>query len=95
MGEYLEWKRRELGSERLGAAPEHWRWSQRFAERLATAIDPARFGVEDVFLYGSSELGNAGVGSDIDLIVVCSGSEQRRKQSARTGGTPSSSIVNS
>jgi len=25
IGEYLEWKQRELGSERLGAAPEHWR----------------------------------------------------------------------
>jgi hypothetical protein len=26
VGEYLEWKQRELGGERLGAAPEHWRW---------------------------------------------------------------------
>ena len=73
IGEYLEWKQRELGGERLGAAPEHWRWRQRFAERIAAAIDPVRFGVGSVFLFGSTELGSAGVGSDIDLIVVFGG----------------------
>lgn len=80
IGEYLEWKQRELGSERLGAAPEHWRWRQRFAERIAASIDPTRFGVRDVYLFGSTELGNAGVGSDIDLIVVSEGSLQKRRE---------------
>jgi nucleotidyltransferase-like protein len=77
IGEYLEWKQRELGGERLGAAPEHWRWRQRFAERIAATLDPARFGVQAVYLFGSTELGNAGVGSDIDLLVVCDGDEQQ------------------
>jgi len=80
IGEYLEWKQRELGSERLGAAPEHWRWRQRFAERIAASIDPARFGVEAVYLFGSTELGNAGVGSDIDLIVVRGGDAQQERE---------------
>lgn len=62
IGEYLEWKQRELGGERLGAAPEHWRWRQRFAERTAAAIDPKRFGVREVYLFGSTELGSAGPG---------------------------------
>jgi len=79
IAEYLEWKQRELGGERLGSEPEHWRWRQRFAERVAATIDPARFGVQAVYLYGSTELGNAGVGSDIDLIVVCDGDEHQRK----------------
>lgn len=74
LGEYLEWKQRELGGERLGAAPEHWRWRQRFAERIAAAMDPARFGVEAVYLFGSTEAGDANVGSDIDLLVVWNGS---------------------
>jgi hypothetical protein len=78
IGEYLEWKQRELGGERLGAAPEHWRWRQRFAERIAAAIDPARFGVRAVYLHGSTELGNAGVGSDIDLIVISGGDARQR-----------------
>lgn len=79
IGEYLEWKQRELGGERLGAEPEHWRWRQRFAERLASTMDPARFGVRAVYLHGSTELGNAGVGSDIDLFVVCDGDARQRK----------------
>src|SRR5215469_14844717 len=79
IGEYLEWKQRELSGERLGAAPEHWRWRQRFAERIASAIDPDRFGVQAVYLFGSTEAGNAEVGSDIDLILVCDGDTRQRK----------------
>ena len=79
IGEYLEWKQRELGGERLGAAPEHWRWRQRFAERFASMIDPARFGVRAVYLFGSTEAGNADVGSDIDLIVVRDGDAHQRR----------------
>lgn len=78
IGEYLEWKQRELSGERLGAAPEHWRWRQRFAERIASAIDPARFGVHAVYLFGSTEAGNADVGSDIDLIVVGDGDARQQ-----------------
>jgi hypothetical protein len=78
IGEYLEWKQRELSGERLGAAPEHWRWRQRFAERIASQIDPVRFGVQAVYLFGSTEAGNADVGSDIDLIVVCEGDDRKR-----------------
>ena len=73
VGEYLEWKQRELGGERLGGAPEHWRWRQRFAERIAAALDPARFGVRAVYLFGSTEMGSAGAGSDIDLLVAFEG----------------------
>jgi hypothetical protein len=79
IGEYLEWKQRELGGERLGAEPEHWRWRQRFAERIAAAIDPARFGVRQVYLYGSVEAGSAGPGSDIDLIIVSRGDEGQKR----------------
>jgi hypothetical protein len=79
VGEYLEWKQRELGGERVGAPPDHWRWRQRFAERLAASVDPWRFGVEGIYLYGSTELGTAGVGSDIDLLVVFGGDERQRR----------------
>jgi hypothetical protein len=78
LGEYLEWKQRELGGERLGASPEHWRWRQRLAERMALLMDRDRFGVRDVFLYGSTEAGTAGPGSDIDLLVACDGDDARR-----------------
>ena len=79
LGEYLEWKQRELGGERIGSAPEHWRWRQRFAERVAAAIDPERFGVEAVYLFGSTEEGSAGAGSDIDLLIGFRGDERQKQ----------------
>jgi hypothetical protein len=78
IAEYLEWKQRELGGEPLGAGPDHWRWRQRFAERIAAAIDPARFGVRAVYLFGSTEAGTAGPGSDIDVMVACEGGPRRK-----------------
>jgi hypothetical protein len=54
-------------------------WRQRFAERIATAIDPVRFGVRAVYLFGSTEAGNADTGSDIDLIVVRDGDPRQRR----------------
>lgn len=54
IGEYLEWKQRQLSGERLGTAPEHWRWRHRFAERLASSMDAERFGVHAAYLFGST-----------------------------------------
>lgn len=78
IGEYLEWKHTELLGERPTTAGVHWRWRDMYAKAMAAALDPARFGVLGVYLSGSTEDGNAGPGSDIDLIVVCQGSEEQR-----------------
>jgi len=51
-----------------------------FAERIAACIDAARFGVRNIYLFGSTELGNASVGSDIDLIIVTEGMEQQHRE---------------
>jgi hypothetical protein len=79
LGEYLEWKHRELGGERIGAAPEHWRWRQRIAERLVAELDPARFGVTRAYLHGSTEEGTAGAESDIDLLLAFDGTPEQRR----------------
>jgi hypothetical protein len=78
IAEYLEWKHQEIGGARIGGDHLHWRWRERFAERLAAAIDPRRFGVTRVFLIGSTEAGTAGPGSDIDLVVVFQGDAAQR-----------------
>lgn len=80
IGEFLEWKHRELGGERIGADPEQWRWRERFVERIAACLDPARFGVERMFLHGSTQSGEAGVGSDIDLLVLHRGDPGSRRE---------------
>jgi len=56
-----------------------WRWRSYIAGRLASRLDPERFGVKAVYLFGSTNSGTAGPGSDIDLIVHFQGSEEQRK----------------
>ncbi|MCA9622232.1 MAG: hemerythrin domain-containing protein [Myxococcales bacterium] len=79
LGDYLEWKQQELGSEPIGAAAEQWRWRQGFVERLATVCDRERFGVEAIYLTGSTERGDAELASDIDLAIHFTGSEEQRR----------------
>lgn len=80
LGEYLDWKHTELLGERATLADVHWRWRDRYAEAMAASLDAIRFGVSGVYLYGSTESGNAGPGSDIDLLVVCNGTEAQRER---------------
>lgn len=56
-----------------------WRWRSYMAERLAAGLDPDRFGVKAVYLFGSTNSGTAGPGSDIDIIIHFQGSEEQRK----------------
>jgi hypothetical protein len=79
LGEFLEWKQQELGGEPIGARAEHWRWRQRFAEALAATVDRERFGIERIYLTGSTESGSAGPASDIDLIIVSKGGPAERR----------------
>lgn len=46
-----------------------WRWRHHMAELIAQRMDFERFGVEGVYLFGSTESASAGPGSDIDLLV--------------------------
>ncbi len=80
LGEFLEWKHRELGGERIGAEPEHWKWREHFAERIAARLDPTRFGVESMHLFGSTLSGEARLASDIDLLVVHRGDSRSRHE---------------
>jgi hypothetical protein len=48
---------------------DHWRWRLRMAEQVAAQLDPARFGVKGVYIFGSTKNATAGPASDIDLLV--------------------------
>jgi pyruvate,water dikinase len=48
---------------------DHWRWRLRMAQRVAAAMDPRRFGVKAVYVFGSTKNGTAGPASDIDLLL--------------------------
>ena len=58
---------------------EHGHWRLHMAERLAARLDRERFAVKDVWVFGGTETGTAGPGSDIDLLLHFEGTEQQRQ----------------
>jgi predicted nucleotidyltransferase len=59
---------------------EHWKWRYHVSEKIAALMDMERFGVEAVYVIGSTKSGQAGPGSDIDLLVHLTGSKQQEKE---------------
>jgi predicted nucleotidyltransferase len=59
---------------------EHWQWRLRMAEKLASGLDPDRFGVKNVWVFGSTKNGTAGPGSDIDLLLHFVGNADQRRE---------------
>jgi pyruvate,water dikinase len=66
-----------------GTPEEHWRWRLRMAERIGQLLDPRRFGVEALYVFGSTKNATAGPASDLDLIVHFGGTEEQRAQLSR------------
>jgi len=57
----------------------HWKWRLRMVERLASLLDPKRFGVKALYLFGSTKNATAGPDSDIDLLVHFIGAEDQKR----------------
>ncbi len=62
----------------LSSPDKHWKWRNKIAYLVASKLDMVSFGVEAVYLFGSTEESTAGPGSDIDLIVHFSGNTEQR-----------------
>ncbi len=48
---------------------DHWRWRIKMAEKIASELEPDKFGVKGIYIFGSTKNAVAGPGSDIDLLV--------------------------
>ncbi len=57
---------------------QDWRWRLRMAERIAAQLDPVEFGVQGLYVFGSTKNATAGPASDIDLMVHFRGLPQQR-----------------
>ena len=57
---------------------EHWKWRYQAAEDIARAMDLDRFGVQALYVIGSTKNAQAGPSSDIDLLVHFRGSDTQR-----------------
>jgi len=68
------------GEEVQGKKDErHWRWRLNSVERLAAQLDTERFGVKELYLFGSTKNATAGPQSDIDILIHFQGSDAQRK----------------
>lgn len=47
----------------------HWKWRSRMAGRISQLMDMEKFGVEALYLIGSTKNATAGPASDIDLLI--------------------------
>jgi pyruvate,water dikinase len=63
----------------LRSREDHWRWRFQTAERIASLIDPDRFGTRGIYLFGSTKNATAGPKSDIDLLIHFEGNEGQRQ----------------
>jgi len=61
-------------------AENHWGWRQAMAERIAAQMDPERFGVRGMWVYGSTKNATAGPDSDVDILVHFAGDEAQRRE---------------
>ncbi|KQC08697.1 MAG: pyruvate phosphate dikinase [Candidatus Cloacimonas sp. SDB] len=58
----------------------YWSWRMQICEYLAAAIEPAKYGVKDIYVFGSVKNANAGPASDIDLLIHFQGNPQQKKK---------------
>lgn len=58
----------------------YWRWRFHMAEKIAARMDLQNFAVKGLYLFGSTNNGMAGPGSDIDLLIHFQGNEQQYEQ---------------
>ena len=80
---FLSPRLQKIGTLELGAevtdhgSDEHWRWRFRMAQKIASQMDPQKFGVKAFYLIGSTKNATAGPASDIDLLLHFQGSEKQ------------------
>ena len=48
------------------------------AQQIADTLDMEKFGVKGVYLFGSTNIGNTGMGSDIDLLFHFDGNQKQK-----------------
>jgi len=59
---------------------DHWKWRHRMAERIGATLDARRYGVDGIYLFGSTKNATAGPASDVDLLIHFSGNKQQRRE---------------
>ncbi|WP_320046889.1 PEP/pyruvate-binding domain-containing protein [uncultured Ilyobacter sp.] len=69
----------DIGPTLTSSQERDWRWRARMAESVARRLEPKRFGVKALYVFGSTKNATAGPASDIDLLVHFVGTEEQRR----------------
>ena len=59
---------------------DYWIWRLNMASRIASQLDPKRFGVKGFYVFGSTKNATAGPGSDIDILIHFIGTGTQKKE---------------
>ncbi|PKM85379.1 MAG: pyruvate, phosphate dikinase [Firmicutes bacterium HGW-Firmicutes-11] len=62
---------------------DHWQWRHFMAEQIADSMDMETLGVKGIYLFGSTNSGEAGMGSDIDLLLHIKQQSNSQQQSLK------------
>jgi len=58
---------------------DHWVWRMDKVQEIADSLNPERYGVVALYVFGSTEQGTAGPKSDIDLLVHIRGTKEQEE----------------
>lgn len=58
----------------------HWQWRLRNLEKLASKLDPERFGIVGFYVFGSTKNGTARAESDIDVLIHFRGNDSQKQE---------------
>jgi hypothetical protein len=69
----------DLNGYHISGRSDHWQWRLEMVEKIAFQLDPDRFGVQSLYLVGSTQNTTAQAGSDIDLLINFTGTKSQEK----------------
>jgi len=59
---------------------DFWKWRLYMAEKMASQLDPERFGVKGFYIFGSTKNATAKPSSDINIIIHFNGSKEQKEK---------------
>lgn len=68
-GDHKDSNKTNLDFFRAQEEQDHWQWRNYMAQQIAETLDMKALSVKGVYLIGSTNTGDAGMGSDIDLLI--------------------------
>lgn len=77
--QYLHSKKNPSNKVFATGEDEHWQWRKKMAQEIACLTDYLKYGIQDMYLIGSTREATAGPSSDLDLLVHIEGSKNQKE----------------